>query len=526
MKLKNIISVCLAAAMLLSGSVFAQTDKNIADTAGSADVGSTGTEKKDNTENKDNTNDKENTENKNNTENTEGNSDDPEDAVSAEFDIYQSILMMIENIYIDDTVDKDELFIKGVSNLVKENPDMLANLFKATFEELDMYSTYYTKEEYDEYMKQVNSVFYGIGIVMKMGDNGYVVVNEVISGGPAEEAGLKVGDEITAVDGTDLTGLDMDAVRNIVVGEIDTPVDITVKRGENTFTYTVKRGEVNYSTVSGAVLEGNIGYIQITNFAENTSQEFVDIADQLKADGVKKLILDLRNNPGGYMVSAVQIASELIPEGRIIEVKYRQEENNTVYTSSLKEVPFDICVLANANTASAAEILTSSIVDSGAGILVGDTTYGKALVQDMYRMPYGQAMKMTIGEYITRNGNKINKVGIEPDKFVLNEKRPMDASGYTPFQYSGKYSAGDSGADVKAAEERLARMGYDVGDVDENYTEKTAKAVEQYQKDINLFPYGVLDLTTQVSINNTFLELTEIVDKQFDYAYEYLKGKN
>lgn len=500
MKLKNIISAALAAAMLLSGSAFAET-KNSTNNAG-------------NTIN-----------NTDSTDNTDTDLSDKYDNLSPEFDVYQNILMFIEDTYIDDSIDKEELFIKGVSNLLKNNPDMTAKLFKATFEELDMYSEYYTKDEYEEYMKQVNSVFYGIGIVMRMGDSGFTVVNEVIEGGPAAQAGLKAGDEIIAVDGTDVTGLDMDMVRALVVGEINTPVDITVRRGEETFTYTMYRASVNYSTVSGGILEGNIGYIRITSFAENTEAEFTEFTDQMKKDGVKKLILDLRDNPGGYMISAVNIASGLIPAGKIIELRFRNEKNNTVYNSELKEAPFDICVLGNQNTASAAEILTSSITESGAGILVGDTTYGKALVQDIFRMPYGQAMKMTIGEYITRNGNQINKTGIEPDQLVLNGVRPMDASGYTPFEYSGKYSVGSSGADVKAAEERLSRMGYTVGDVDENYTEETARAVTKFQSDAGLFPYGVLDHTTQVSINNTFLDLTEVVDNQFDCAYEYLKSR-
>lgn len=489
MKIKNIISAFLASVMLLSGSALA--------------AGSTGTD------------------------NTSENTDIPDKdyELSAEFDVYQNILTFIENTYIDDSVNEGELFIKGVSNLLKENPEMMAKLFKATFEELDMYSEYYTRDEYNEYMKQVNNVFYGIGIVMRMGDSGYVVVNEVIDGGPAAEGGLKVGDEIIAVDGINVTGYDMDEVRSLVVGEIDTPVEISVRRGEDAVTYKLYRAPVNYSTVSGGILEGNIGYIQITNFSDTTADEFTEFTDRLKEDGVKKLILDLRNNPGGYVTSAVQIASELIPEGKIIEVKFRDEKNNVSYESYLKEAPFDICVLGNEHTASAAEILTSSITESGTGILVGDTTYGKALVQDIFRMPYGQAMKMTIGEYITRGGNQINQVGIEPDKFVLNGVRPVDTSSYTPFEYSSKYSVGSSGADVKAAEERLSRMGYNVGEVDENYTAETAKAVEKFQEDAGLFPYGVLDRTTQVSINNTFLELTEVVDNQFDCAYEYLKAR-
>ncbi|MCH5186175.1 MAG: PDZ domain-containing protein, partial [Oscillospiraceae bacterium] len=467
MKFKKIISAFIAAGLLLSGSAFA------AENAGSV----TGDQDK-------------------SIENTDNTAKSTPMPISDELLVYKNILTFIENAYIDDSVNKDQLMADGISNLLKDNPDMLAKLFKATFESLDMYSDYYTQEEFEKYMNGINSSAYGVGLVMVSGGD-YIEVNEVIQGGPAEKAGIKAGDLITAVDGKDVKGLNMDEIRSMVVGDHMTTVAITVKRGEQELTYTVVRDStINYSTVSGAVLKDGIGYVRISNFAENTASEFSEIAEKLKNDGINKLILDLRDNPGGYMISAVQIASELIPKGKIIEVKFRQEENNTVYNSYLEKSPFNICVLANAKTASAAEILTSSIVESGAGILVGDTTYGKALVQDMFRMPYGQAMKMTTGEYITRNGNKINGVGIEPTVFILNGQKPVDASKYTAFEYSGTYSVGDSGNDVKAAEERLAGMGYNVGDVDDNYTERTAAAVAEFQTDAGLFPYGVLDHTT------------------------------
>lgn len=448
------------------------------------------------------------------------------DVISDELAIYKNILTFLENAYYSEEVNKEQLMAEGINNLLKENPEMLAELFKATFESLDMYSTYYTKEEFDTYLQSINNMFYGIGVTIQFNPEGYIQVKQLIEGGPAEKAGIMVDDLIVGVDGENVVGLSVDEVRSKIVGEKLTEVLVTVKRGEEELSFTMLRDEVSTATVAGVILEGNIGYVQISNFSVNTAEEFKKIKAELIENNVKKLIIDLRNNPGGYMMSAVEIASELIPEGRIIEAKYKQEENNTVYTSKLKEAPFQICVLANSNTASASEILTSSIVESGTGILIGDNTYGKALIQDMYRISYGQAMKITIGEYITRNGNKINGVGIEPDEFVLNETRPIDTSKYTAFEYSSKYNIGDTGIDVKAAEERLARMGYNVGEVDENYTTQTALAVAEFQADVELYSYGVLDNTTQVAINNTFLGLTEVVDKQFEYAYEYLGGKS
>ena len=518
MKIKRIISALLIAGLILSNTAFAQ-ENTAGDLPANPQAQPGETQAPDSDGNNNDTSDSEE-----NPEGSDNSAVNKQIEISDELDIYENILMFIENVYIDDSVNKEQLMYEGINNLLRDNPEMLAKLFKSTFESLDMYSSFYTKEEYDAYMSGVNSVFYGIGVVITAGDDGYITINRILTDGPADKAGLKEGDKISAVDGKDAFRLDVDEVHSMIVGEKLTPVIVTVKRGEQELSYPILRDEVSYDTVSSTILDGNIGYIQITNFAENTASEFKNAAEEFKKEGVKKLILDLRNNPGGYMVSATDIASQLIPEGKIIEVKFRQEENNIVYTSSLKEAPFEICVLANANSASAAEILTSSIVESGAGILVGDNTYGKALVQDMYRLPYGQAMKMTIGEYITRNGNKINGIGIAPDAFILNERRPVDAGKYTAFTYAGKYSEGDSGIDVKAAEERLSLMGYKVGTVDEEYTSRTAMAVAQFQSDMGLFSYGVLDLTTQYAINNTFLTLTEVVDKQFEYAYKYFGG--
>jgi len=447
-----------------------------------------------------------------------------EEEISKEYIAYQNILTFIENTYIDSSVTKEYLLQRGLNNLLKDNPEAFSQLIKASVEDLDLYTKVYTKDEYADYLNSVNQVIYGIGIVMKLSDTGYIEINQIVENGPSAKVGLKEGDLIVAVDGRDIKGLDLDAVRALITGEQFTDVSITVRRDDREITYTVTRDSVNLTTVEYSILEDNIGYINISSFAENTAEEFTEAADELKKNGIKKLILDLRNNPGGYMMSAVMIASEIVPEGKIIEAKFRRDENDITYTSDLKEAPFQICVLGNENTASAAEILTSCIVDSGTGILVGDNTYGKALIQDMYRIPYDMAIKMTIGKYITRNGKEINKIGIEPNELVLNEISLVDASKYTPFEYKGKYNIGDTAQDIKAAEERLSLMGYNVGTVDDTYTQSTFDAIMKFQKDHELYPYGVLDNTTQVAINNVFLDQRELIDKQFEYAYKYLGG--
>ncbi|MCX7714727.1 MAG: S41 family peptidase [Clostridia bacterium] len=442
---------------------------------------------------------------------------------SDEYKLYDNIVNFIQNSYIDETITKDEIIKNAIDNLVKENPEMLVKLFQATFDGLDQYSEFYTAEEFQAFLENLNKEFCGIGVVIqKQGD--YIAISSCTENGPAAKVGVHAHDKIIKVNGEDVVGRKIDDVRSLIVGDKGTSVELTVLRSGQELTFTIVRDEVKINTVDTTILKDNIAYVRISNFAESTDEEFKAALEKLDEQGIVKIIIDMRDNPGGYLTSAVNVAKLIVPKGIITQLKFRQEENNITYMSDLENPKYKLAVLVNSNTASAAEVLAGAIYDSGVGVLIGDTTYGKGVVQDMYRLPTGQAMKLTTGYYLTRNGTSINGKGIEPNEIVLNSRRPVDNTKYVQFDYKTKYTVGDNGDGVKAAEQRLSLLGYYVGDVDNEFTEDTEDAVKAFQSDSGLFSYGVLDITTQVAINNKFLQMEEVIDNQLKRAYEVLGG--
>lgn len=445
--------------------------------------------------------------------------------LSDEYITYDNILNFIEKSYIDDTVTKDKLLETALSNYLKDNPQHLVDFLKATFDGLDQYSQFFTMEEFQSFVDNVNSVMYGIGVIIE-NKAGYITIASCVEDGGAAKAGVQVGDKIIRVNGTDVVGMSIDAVRALIVGERYTDVTVTFLRGDREVEYTITRDAVKNNTVNYSILKDKIGYIKITTFAETTAAEFSDALAAMDKEGITNIIMDLRNNPGGLTDSAIDIAKMIVPKGVIITLEHRQEEKSKVYTSDLENPKYKFAVLINENTASSSEILASAMSESGVATLIGDTTYGKAVAQEAFVVAdaYG-GIKLTTAHYLTRNGNAIDGKGIDPDMVVLNVRRPVDNSKYTQFDYKQKCQVGDTAQNVRAAEERLNLMGYNVGEVDDVFTEETENAIKRFQEDKGLFVYGVLDITTQVSINNTFYNMQEYVDKQFDAAYEFFGGK-
>lgn len=448
-----------------------------------------------------------------------------EKVYSDEYQSYETVLNFIEKAYIDDTLTKDEIIKNALDNYFKDNPERLIEFFKATFDGLDEYSQFFTMDEFRAFFDGVNSVQYGIGVVIES-KNGYITVSSCVEDGQAANAGVQPGDKIIRVDGVDVVGMSIDKVRSYIVGERYTDVTVTFLRGDSEVEYTITRDAIKNTTVKSAVLKDNIGYIQVTTFAESTAAEFSDALAAMDKENITNIILDLRNNPGGLTSAAIDMAKMIVPKGNIITLEHRQEEKSQVYTSDLENPKYKFAVLINANTASSSEILASAMSESGVATLIGDTSYGKAVAQEAFLVSGGYGgIKLTTAHYLTRNGNSIDGVGLEPDIFVLNEKRPVDTSQYTKFDYQEKCTIGSVSDNVKAAEERLSRLGYAVGDVDDVFTEETQNAVTRFQEDNGLFAYGVLDITTQVKINNVFYDMQEEVDKQFETAYEFFGGK-
>lgn len=442
---------------------------------------------------------------------------------STEYDQYERIMNYAANLYIDESADADKMMDEALRSVLKDNPELMNKLIKAGFATLDEYSEFYTKEEYELFNKNINHIVYGIGVVIQqVGD--YITVMRCVEGGGAEAAGMQEGDKIYKVDGTDVTGQSVEKVQDLIVGEIGTNVTVTVLRDDKEIEYTITRGEVSGNTVGSTILEGNIGYIEIVNFGMNTADEFVEALDEFDKSGVENIILDLRDNPGGYLDAAILIASVIVPEGTIVKTVYRNSYENEEYRSEQKNAHYKFAVLVNDNTASSAEVLASAIQDSGVGILVGDKTYGKGVIQQMYEIWDGCAFKVTTGKYFTRNGKDINGNGIEPDEYVDNETRPIDITRYEVFDYKTKPQRGDASSNVKAAKQRLRLLGYYSGEINDTFDGAAESAVYRFQEDNDLFAYGVLDISTQVKLENTFYKLKEVVDKQLEFAYTYFGG--
>lgn len=447
---------------------------------------------------------------------------------SGQYRSFEQIAEYVSELYIDDSYTKEDVMASGISKLLENNDPLLVELLKATLESMDDYSEFYTADEYKEFVDKLNKTFYGIGISMHQSDDGYIEVTGFAENNDnAEKAGFKIGDKIYKVDGEDMTGQSMSYVRSKVIGEEGTTVNITVLRDDKEVELTATRVAVNAATVSSGILDGNIGYIQITSFGEDTADEFADALDYMRENDVTKIIMDLRNNTGGVVNAATEIAQMIVPKGKIIDVKYRNSKYNMTYTSDLAEKEFDFAVLVNEYTASASEILASAMQDSGCATLVGTTTFGKAVIQNTFPLNNGSVFKLTVGQYITRNGSEINHIGLTPDKYVENTTENIDTSNYTSFDYKTRASLGSSGDNVKAAKERLKIFGYYSGDTESGVFDKSLKeAVESFQQMNDLFSYGVIDIATQKKLDELFSQITVVQDNQFDTAYELMGGKS
>ncbi len=416
--------------------------------------------------------------------------------------------------------------LMGVSKyLEKYGDEALVEFLKCALDELDDYSDFFTREEYIEYMNDVNRTFYGLGVTLQQSGEYVEIVEFVEENGLAEQSGFMLGDKIIAVDGIDVVGSSVTEVRNLVVGELGTTVKITVLRNNQKLDIIGTRTAVNTTTVAGEIIKDDIGYMQIASFSNDTAIEFKEVADKLKSEGVKNLILDLRNNTGGHVAAAVDIAKQIVPAGKIIDVKYRDKKLDYTYKSDLKTAPFEIVTLVNDHTASASEILASAIQDSGVGILLGTTTYGKAVIQSPFYVKNGMVLKLTVGSYITRNGQQIDKIGLTPDVRIENKKEKIDTSAYTKFDFLTPTSLGASGENVTAAKERLGVMGYYEGNMQNDvYNVDLKEAIAEFQRDNNMTDSGALDVPTQIKLKEVFEDLEITLDTQLEEAYKHFGG--
>lgn len=292
----------------------------------------------------------------------------------------------------------------------------------------DPYTEYISKEDMEDYMNDTMGNFVGIGIYMvKDTKSDKIQVLATIKDTPAEEAGIKAGDLIVSIDGENYTASDMTKASNYIKGEEGTSVKLEILRGTETLNFEIVRKKVKINKVEGKVLENKIGYIEFTSFDEDTALEFKSKYEELNKKGIESLIIDLRNNGGGIVDEALEIADYITEKDSVLLYEVDKNNNETVKKSKSNPIiNLPIIILTNENTASASEILAGALKDLGKAKIIGTTTYGKGVIQQILKLGDGSGLKVTIEEYQTPNRNKINGIGIKPDEEVQLPKDITD----------------------------------------------------------------------------------------------------
>ncbi|MFW6268872.1 MAG: S41 family peptidase [Bacillota bacterium] len=318
----------------------------------------------------------------------------------------RQIMYMIEKYYVED-VDEEEMVESAIEGIV---------------EDLDSYSSYLTSEEYSEMQMEFEGEYGGIGIVITTRDDELTIVSP-FRGTPGDEAGLKAGDVIIEIDGEPTDEIAQEKAVDLMRGTPGTDVTIKIRRketenGENEETreVTLTRAKIEIPYVRSEILEDNIGYVTVVQFADEIGFKVEKEIKDLKEQGAEAIILDLRNNPGGILEEAVDLSSNFVKEGTLVSVKQRNEEKRVLKVNdSIETTDLPLVVLINEGSASGSEIVAAAIKEYNRGKLLGTKTFGKGTVQTVAPIEDGSALRLTTARYYTPSGNFIHEKGIEPD---------------------------------------------------------------------------------------------------------------
>ena len=294
----------------------------------------------------------------------------------------------------------------------------------------DKYSEYYTKEEWDEFQESALGNYYGICIYMSQNEDNNIVIASTIKGSPAEEAGLQAEDIIVSIDDQDFLGKKPEDASKLIKGKEGGKVKLKIARGNEYKEFEVERREVKIYHVESEMLENNVGYISLLTFDEGCAEELKTALEDLKSKGANKYILDLRYNTGGLVDEALKIANYFLDKDKTVLYTVDSDDNKveTKTENDPIDTTSDMVVLVNYYSASASEILTGALKDNGRAKIVGEKTYGKGVIQNVFQLTDGSVLKLTFAEYFTPKETKINQVGIEPDYTV---ELPSKDSGNT-----------------------------------------------------------------------------------------------
>ncbi|MBQ8588966.1 MAG: S41 family peptidase [Firmicutes bacterium] len=320
---------------------------------------------------------------------------------------------------------KDQYYLS-----VDDEKKLLDGMYKGLVESLDdPYSEYMTAEEFEELYNQLQGNYCGVGVTMSANEDDLIEVISVTDDSPAEKAGMRSGDLILAVDEVTYTGSQLSEAAENIRGEKNTKVTLTVMRGEEILTFEMTRAELTDMTVYPEIKEKNIGYLRISGFEANTGKDFAEELKKMEEAGVDGLIIDLRNNGGGIVSSAVEVADELMDAATVVYAETRSG-TRTYYKTENGKTDLPYVLLVDGGSASAAEILAAGVQEYGGGLVVGTQTYGKGVIQTTQTLINGAALKLTTMQYYTASGKEIQGVGMTPDIVVELTWDDVDENGY------------------------------------------------------------------------------------------------
>jgi carboxyl-terminal processing protease len=397
--------------------------------------------------------------------------------------------------------DQDVDFMKDVIGFVLsqyqyevDQDDIMNGLYEGFFDVLDDYSVYYTPDDYQSLISDTAGEFVGIGVQI-MESNNNIVVLTPLPNSPAIEAGIKAGDIIKYVDGVDITGFNInETANNLIKGEEGTTVKIGVVRDGKDLSFDIIRKTIVTSTVEGKIMDDNVGYLKFTEFSDNTTELVKKELSNFDENNVEKIVIDLRNNGGGTLNSAVNLLNLFVTEGPVVYVDYATGKED-IYSSELKEQKYEIALLINGGSASATEIFAGAVKYKHEGVVIGTQSFGKGIVQSLYKLTDDAGVKFTTAEYFSVDRTPVHKIGITPD--IIVENPSIDLTKYPTFSKEDKPTLGSVSLDVLSAEMILQTIGYDVDTPDGVYDKTTFEQIQKFQNDNNLYAYGTIDITTQ-----------------------------
>lgn len=290
----------------------------------------------------------------------------------------------------------------------------------------DRYSRYLTADEYTDEKSENAGEMTGLGLTLEKDDSGYIKIAGIMPDSPVSEKDIQAGDFIVSVNGSDVLENGFEKSIELMSGTDGTEVTLTVRRDGVDKTYTLKRRPIEVVTVTGEMLNNYVGYIKISGFKQNTSQQFIDVLERLTLNGAKGIIFDLRENGGGLLDALEDCLDPLLPEGIIATAEYSDGHSETIVYSDESEITLPMVVIVNGHTASAGELFTASLKDFGKAEIVGTTTYGKGVMQSTTELTNGGAVVLTIAEYKTTVSECYDGIGITPDYVVENEDENSD----------------------------------------------------------------------------------------------------